>query len=54
MITTYIAVAMFLSLFLAFYVGLKNQYTAQEGTLAIILLEILFIATSLLIYDIVH
>jgi len=54
MITTYIAISMLLALFLGFYIGLKNQYTAQEGTLAIILLEILFIAGSLLVYDFVH
>lgn len=54
MVTTYIAVSMLLALFLGFYLGLKNQYTAQEGTLAIILLEILFIAGALLVYDFIH
>jgi len=50
----YIGLAMLSGLVLAFYVGLKNQYTAQEGTLAIILVEVLFISLALIGYGLLH
>jgi len=54
MLSVYIGVAMLSGFVITFYVGLKNQYTAAEGTLAIILVEVLFVSISLILFGFIH
>lgn len=47
-----IGVAMMLGFIVALYLGFKEQYNANEGTLALLVLETFFISLSLIIYGI--
>jgi hypothetical protein len=54
MLALFIGVAMLLALLVGVYFGFKHQYTAAEGTLALLLLEVLFTGVALVLYGLLH
>ena len=54
MLILVIGVAMLMALFVGVYVGFRHQYTAAEGTLALLLLEVLFLGIALTLYGILQ
>jgi hypothetical protein len=54
MLALFIGSAMLLALLIGVYFGFKHQYTAAEGTLALLLLEVLFIGIALVIYGVIQ
>ncbi len=54
MLILVIGVAMLLALFVGVYFGFRHQYTAAEGTLALLLLEVLFLGIALTLYGILQ
>ena len=53
MLILVIGVAMFVALWLGVYLGFKEKYNAQEGTLALLVLETFFVSIALIIYGII-
>lgn len=49
-----IGISMMLGFIVALYLGFKEQYNANEGTLAILVLETFFISLGLIIYGILQ
>ncbi len=54
MLSLLVGSAMLLGLFIGVYFGFRHQYTAAEGTLALLLLEVLFIGIALVAYGIIQ
>ena len=54
MLPLIIGIAMLLGFVVGVYYGLRHQYTATEGTLALLCLEVLFISIGLIIYGILQ
>ena len=54
MLALFIGVAMLSALLIGVYYGFKHRYTATEGTLALLLLEVLFVSIALIAYGILH
>ncbi|MBU0580262.1 MAG: hypothetical protein KKA19_03705 [Candidatus Margulisbacteria bacterium] len=54
MLVLIIGVAMLLGFIVGVYYGLRHQYTATEGTLALLCLEVLFVSIGLIIYGILN
>ena len=54
MLALIIGVAMLFGIVVGVYFGFRHQYTATEGTLALLLLEVLFIGIGLTIYGILQ
>ncbi|MDR2431687.1 MAG: hypothetical protein LBD99_05485 [Candidatus Margulisbacteria bacterium] len=50
MLVLVIGICMSLGLWSAVYLGFKEKYSASEGTLALLVLEILFLSSGLIIY----
>ncbi len=48
-----IGICMFLGLVAAVYLGFKERYNANEGTLALLVLETFFVSIGLIIYGLV-
>ena len=53
MLVLVIGSAMFLALAIGVYIGFKEQYSAMEGTLALLVLETFFVSVGLIIYGLV-
>lgn len=53
MLALFIGIPMLLGIVVGVYFGFRHQYSAAEGTLALLLLEVLFIGISLTIYGLV-
>ncbi|MFC1517630.1 hypothetical protein ACFL5G_03630 [Candidatus Margulisiibacteriota bacterium] len=54
MLVLILGVAMLLGVLVGVYYGFRHQYTATEGTLALLLLEVLFIGIGLTVYGIMQ
>ena len=53
MLALTIGISMLLGLFAAVYLGFKERYNANEGTLALLVLETFFVGIGLLIFGLV-
>ncbi|MDR1997084.1 MAG: hypothetical protein LBQ83_02005 [Candidatus Margulisbacteria bacterium] len=53
MLILLIGICMSLGLWSAVYLGFKEKYNANEGTLALLVLEILFLSLGLVIYGLI-
>jgi len=54
MLVLIIGVCMFLGLALAVYLGFRDQYTASEGFLALLVLEVFFVSIGLVVYGLIQ
>lgn len=52
--TLTLGISMMIGFVIAVYLGFKEQYNANEGTLAILVLETFFISLGLIIYGIIQ
>lgn len=50
MLTLIIGIAMFIGLWVGVYLGFKDRYNANEGTLALLVLETFFVSIALMVY----
>lgn len=49
-----IGMAMFVGLWVAVYLGFKERYNANEGTLALLVLQVFFVSLALSIYGLIQ
>jgi len=54
MLALIIGIAMLFGIFVGVYFGFRHQYSAAEGTLALLLLETLFIGIGLIIFGVLQ
>jgi hypothetical protein len=54
MLTFIIGIAMFVALWVGVYLGFKERYNANEGMLALLVLETFFVSIALIVYGLIQ
>lgn len=53
MLVLVIGIAMFVGLWVGVYLGFREKYNANEGTLALLVLETFFVSLALITYGVI-